>query len=449
MRKSVALLAALTFVSASWLSAGAAENHFGDVPANHWAYNAINKLAKDGVIDLYGEGALRGERTLTRYEMAQIVARSIWNSNKASSVEDKGLIDQLKTEFADELDNLGVSVSKTGNATRVDKEDKKEKLQIDGHYMFRYEYVKNPRPISDGYAPNYGAGTAAGKVTERNHLWLDLTNEFDGDTYFAASLVAESMSGTSAANSLDVYQAFMSKKIGNNAELAVGRMIPDIGMGTLGGGAFNDGVKVSFGSKDYKVNLFATTTGEYYPPQLGVSPNKLNYRYADVLFNLDKDLVMSLAYRQDKDKLLYNAAAFGFEYKGIPDLVLSGEYAENTASLAKSLNGGDDTNAFFLRAKYKGANPMVVGSNGFLLEYKKADPGFDLQPLANPPEWNAPYNYSYRTHGGCANDLQGMEYGFETTIAKRTIFSLTYDDLERVSDGQDQSFLTASVFYLF
>jgi len=449
MRKTVALLAALTFISVSSHSA-AAENHFGDVPANHWAYSAISNLAKDGVIDLYGEGALRGERTLTRYEMAQIVARAIWNSNKASSAEDKGLIDKLKTEFASELDSLGVSVSKAANATQADEKEKLHSpLKIDGHYMYRYEYVKNPRPTADGWAPNYGAGTAAGKVTERNHLWLDLSNQFDGDTYFAASLVAEGMSGTSAANSVDVYQAFMAKKLGDNAEIAVGRMIPNIGLGTLGGGAFNDGARVTFGSKDYKVNLFATTTGEYYPPQLGVSPNKLNYRYGDVKVNLNKDLVMSLAYRADKKKMLYDATALGFEYKGIPDLVLVGEYAKNTGSLAKTLNGGDDTNAFYLRAKYKGANPMVVGSKGFLVEYKKADLGFDLQPVANPVEWNAPFNYSYRTHGGCANDLQGMEYGFETTIAKRTIFSLSYDDLKRVSNSQDQSFLTASVFYLF
>ncbi len=449
MRKPVVLLAAITIASASWVAA-AAENHFGDVPANHWSYNAINKLAKDGVIDLYGEGALRGERTLTRYEMAQIVARAIWNSNKAASAEDKGLIEQLKTEFADELDNLGVSVSKAANAARAEKKEKPQSpLKIDGHFMYRYEYVKNPRYTEDGAAPNYGTGTAAGKVTQRNHLWLDITNQFDGDTYFVGSLVADGMSGTTTANSVDVWQAFLAKKIGDNAEVAVGRMIPDIGFGTIGGTAYNDGVRLSFGNRDYKVNLYTTTVGEYYPPQWGVSPNKLNYRFGDAKFNLHKDLVMSLAYRADKKKMLYEAAAVGMEYKGLPNMVITGEYAKNTASLAKMVNGGDDTTAFYLKLKYRGANPMVVGSKGFHIQYKKADPGFDLQPLAGPAEWNAPFNWTYRAHGGAANDLQGIEYGIETTVAKRTILSLQYDDLERVSNGEDQSFLTASVFYLF
>jgi len=449
LKKSIVLLSMMSLLSASWFSvAAAAENHFGDVPAGHWAYDAINKLATDGVIDLYGQGSLRGERTITRYEMAQIVARAIWNSNKAASTEDKVMIDKLKTEFADELDNLGVSVSKPANAARDEKVKKNESpLKISGHYNFRYEYVKNPRPTADPVGvPNTDTGTAAGKNTQRSRLWLDVTNQFDGDTYFVGSLVADGMSGTQTANSADVWQAFIAKKFGDNAEVAVGRMIPALGLGTLGGTAYNDGVRVSFG-KDYKVNLYATTVGEYYPPQLGVSPFKLNFRLADVKFNLNKDLAMSLAYRADQDELLYDAAAVGLEYKGMPNWDLSGEYARNKASLAQY--NGDDTNAYYVKAKYKGANPMVVGSNGFHIQYKKADPNFDLQPLGGPVEWNAPFNYTYRAHGGCANDLKGMEYGFETTVAKRTIFSLQYDDLERVSNGEDQTFVSAQVFYLF
>ncbi|WP_094603000.1 hypothetical protein SPSIL_024690 [Sporomusa silvacetica DSM 10669] len=446
MKKHIVLLAMLALVSASWFSA-TAENHFGDVPAGHWAYDAINKLATDGVIDLYGQGSLRGERTITRYEMAQIVARAIWNSNKAASAEDKGLIDKLKTEFTDELNNLGISVSKAANTARDVKVPKNESpLKISGNYMFRYEYVKNPRATADKYFTNDDVGTAAGKCTVRNRLWLDVTNQFDGDTYFVGSLVADDMGGTSTGSSTDVWQAFLAKKIGDNAEVAVGRMIPVLGLGTLAGTAYNDGVRVSFG-KDYKVNLYVTTVGEYYPPQLGVNPYKLNFRFADVKFNLNKDLATSLAYRADKDKLFYDAAAVGLEYKGVPNWIFSGEYARNKASFAQY--DGDDTKAFYLKAKYKGANPMVVGSKGFHMEYKKADPNFDLQPLGGAVEWNAPYNYTYRAHGGCANDLKGMEYGFETTVAKRTIFSIQYDDLERVSNREDQSFLMASVFYLF
>lgn len=48
---------------------------FADVPANHWAYEAVNKLVAAGIIKGYPDGTYGGQRTLTRYEIAVIVAR--------------------------------------------------------------------------------------------------------------------------------------------------------------------------------------------------------------------------------------------------------------------------------------------------------------------------------------------------------------------------------------
>ena len=48
----------------------AAANPFSDVPADSWAYDAVTKLAQDGVINGYGDGTFRGDNTITRYEMA-------------------------------------------------------------------------------------------------------------------------------------------------------------------------------------------------------------------------------------------------------------------------------------------------------------------------------------------------------------------------------------------
>ena len=67
------------FVMATLLALGmsttaAAENPFSDVPSGHWAYGAVAKLAAEGVIDGYPDGTFKGNKTMTRYEMAQIVA---------------------------------------------------------------------------------------------------------------------------------------------------------------------------------------------------------------------------------------------------------------------------------------------------------------------------------------------------------------------------------------
>jgi hypothetical protein len=50
---------------------------FADVPSNHWAYQAIASLAADGLIEGYSDGQFKGDRPLSRYEMAVLVARVI------------------------------------------------------------------------------------------------------------------------------------------------------------------------------------------------------------------------------------------------------------------------------------------------------------------------------------------------------------------------------------
>ena len=108
MKKSVvaALTGALVVGVAS--TTFAAANPFSDVPAGHWAYDAITTLAADGVIEGYGDGTFRGDRQITRYEMAQMIAKAM---AKNPSGADKAMLDRLAAEFSDELNNLGVRVS--------------------------------------------------------------------------------------------------------------------------------------------------------------------------------------------------------------------------------------------------------------------------------------------------------------------------------------------------
>ena len=66
----------------------AAANPFADLPADHWAYDAVAQLAADGIIEGYGDKDFQGSRNITRYEMAQMVARA---RAKNSSGKDKML----------------------------------------------------------------------------------------------------------------------------------------------------------------------------------------------------------------------------------------------------------------------------------------------------------------------------------------------------------------------
>lgn len=80
----------------------AAENMFSDVPLDHWAYDAVAKLAEDGIIEGYGDTSFGGDKAITRYEMAQLVAKAQANMENARSV-DKAAIEKLQQEFDSEL----------------------------------------------------------------------------------------------------------------------------------------------------------------------------------------------------------------------------------------------------------------------------------------------------------------------------------------------------------
>ena len=113
MKKTLvsALTTALVIGAASTTFA-AAQNPFQDVPADHWAYDAVAQLAKDGVVTGYGDGTYNGQKQITRYEMAVMVARAMANNNGVTvSGNDKALLDKLAAEFGDELNNLGVRVA--------------------------------------------------------------------------------------------------------------------------------------------------------------------------------------------------------------------------------------------------------------------------------------------------------------------------------------------------
>lgn len=99
-----------------------AANPFSDVPAGHWAYDSINKLAAAGVIEGYGDATFGGDKLMTRYEMAQIVAKAM-----AKGVN----VDKLAAEFADELDNLGVRVANL--------EKKADNVKISGQVRASYK----------------------------------------------------------------------------------------------------------------------------------------------------------------------------------------------------------------------------------------------------------------------------------------------------------------------
>lgn len=160
MKKQVVctLAAALAVTS---LSAFAA-NPFVDVPSDSWAYQSVVELADAGIIQGVDGQYFQGNRNITRYEAAEMVAKAMAHMDKAS-VEQRALINKLADEYADELNSLGVRVTNLENRvgnTRVFgdafcplplPERQQERRQFLGYAL------PHPRP-GPGQRPHQGHG---------------------------------------------------------------------------------------------------------------------------------------------------------------------------------------------------------------------------------------------------------------------------------------------------
>lgn len=114
-------------------------NPFTDVPAKHWAYESVNKLAKAGIIDGFSDGTFRGDKTISRYEMASIVAKAM---NKSLNNDQKAMVDKLSREFAAELNAMGIKVD--GIEQKVDG-----MVKVSGDARARYFNTKDTNDFSD------------------------------------------------------------------------------------------------------------------------------------------------------------------------------------------------------------------------------------------------------------------------------------------------------------
>ena len=100
---------------------------FPDVPANHWAYEAVNDMAKRGLVIGYEDGQFKGDRTMTRYEFAMIVERAIQKAKELNTSIDGRLVDEFKPEL------LRFEIQKNGSLERLHTLKSNKEIQRDSY----------------------------------------------------------------------------------------------------------------------------------------------------------------------------------------------------------------------------------------------------------------------------------------------------------------------------
>lgn len=115
MRHTILRAAVCAFFAGAAMTASAA-NPFSDVESDSWAYEAVASLSDQNIVEGYPDGTFRGNKHITRYELAQITARLLAKKDSLTA-EQQSIVDKLSREYANDLSNLGVRISELEKKT--------------------------------------------------------------------------------------------------------------------------------------------------------------------------------------------------------------------------------------------------------------------------------------------------------------------------------------------
>ena len=394
MKKSLVLAMAMALgVTASAYAA----NPFSDVPAGHWAYDSINKLAAAGVVEGYGDATFGGDKLMTRYEMAQIVAKAM---AKGANV------DKLAAEFADELDNLGVRVANL--------EKKADNVKITGTIKASYAAYDGDKVSVDGAdkATNHSARL-------RSDIWVK--GAVNDDWTYSAMIRNQQYFTNDKANAgeesdVKFQRAYVNGKLGGVAVQAGRYNKTDL----TGGNIYDnrmDGVEASYG-KDVKLTAgygkataIDVVAGEDKTVVYAELTTKLGavdafagyYKFDNLLKAADDDAIWTVGLGFDLAK----------------DLKLTGTYLRSDADTV-TVDGNTyndvDKDGFVVGLDYKGAKAAQAGSWGLNAKYYDQGAGTIVAHTMDGTLFE--------------EGFKGYSIGANYTLAKNIVAGVTYYDLE-------------------
>ena len=227
MKKQFAAIFAATAVLG--VTTAFAANPFSDVTPDSWAYQAVSQLAAAGIVNGYPDGTFKGQNDITRYEMAQMVAKAMANQDRANA-EQQAMINRLADEFSSELNNLGVRVARL--------EDRVGNVKVTGDARLRYQDAEQENSKFDARARlQFNA-----KVNNRTDAVVRVVA---GDFEFGDA---------TADTTVKVDRAYVNHKFGERVSVKAGRFGQMLGAGLAFDGTF-DGLQ--FNASNEKVQFQA------------------------------------------------------------------------------------------------------------------------------------------------------------------------------------------------
>lgn len=429
MKKSIVIALILVFSIAG--NVFAAGNSFSNVPKDHWAYGAVSQLAKDGIFDGYADGSFQGDKTLTRYEMAQVVAKALNYEGKINA-ETKANLDKLSAEFETELTNLGVRVNK------LEKRASSIKFTGDSRDRWQSNYALN------GATKNGVHTNATDRFQLRVRLLMDAdVNEkvkFDGVIGWQNQ---NGLSGTSTPigrNSVAQIERanFTFQDVLPKTSMTLGRMGDTLGATGVAwdvpGGWF-DGGRFNYSNKNIKAMIGYGDMGAQQDSGLP-APSGFGTNWAP-----QAATVGQLAWNVNKTFTVYGAAIhsnsntyriedniFGVKAT-VKDFTLAADYVHNNWDF-----GSDKVqpNATYAKLNYKGASANKPGSWGLYIDYRKiGGQSIDTRLMTNNVAGTGAYPGAVNTADGLTKTgAKGFGYGFTYGFTKGATLLGTVETLK-------------------
>ena len=410
MKKSV--VAALTgaLVVGATATTFAAANPFSDVPAGHWAYSSVTKLAAEGVIEGYGDGTYLGNRNITRYEMAQMIAKAMAKNPQGAS---KAELDKLAAEFRAELDNLGVRVAEL--------EKHSDKVQWTGEV--RYRYWNDNRKLEGG-----GKSKAM-----RSQLQLRLfpTAEINDHWTAKARFTATENFREDSTGDAKLTYIFAEGKY-DKTTFKLGKMpLFSNADGGIVADDFFSGAQITFGDK----LKFLLEGGRWSKSEGWTDP--ADYVGTEILYN-NAGFNAGVGYRyfssdnlrttNNKNSDSASIWSIGAGYKFNGGMKLSGAYTENTK--ADRYKRG-----YNIELGYKGADRKVKSSWGAFAAYRYVGRNVGFAPT---------FDVWYST-----TNKKGLEVGATWAPMKNTLAKLIYFHGKTLDTRQTDRQLFGRISFFF
>lgn len=459
---------------------GMAAPAFDDVPRDHWAYPAIESLVKAGLVDGYSDGTFRGDKPVSRYEMAQIVGKAAAKMSKAT-FEQKALIEKLGIEFALELNNLTSRVAKV--------EAKTNTWLVGGDARFRY-FTNHPK--YPGATKLHGSDSTdfrfrvkfAGNINENTTIQGRFSTNY-GVKFGNTEQPAYPWGSTAF---FDIFNITRTNALGLDS-IRLGRSPLDfIGYGLIGKPMAVDGITLKKTLGDAKFTAFTGNikTDVNAGTGTGDSGNANQLTTAQVAFKVSDDFKMGVGYywadipgtsTANNGTLLASAGAsfnnskgydLSFNYK-LGKLTLLADYVATTLSTPVGLPGnpkawvvqlsngtGPSATGSYYHVTSLLVNPAKRGTDAWSISYRSVDPGAIPASAGGFDNTAIAYNQSYNvfTHG--TDNAKAIYLVYQNVIDKDVVLSFEWQKYKiknralvsgMTSDDLDTTFMTRLDYY--